>query len=217
VSSGSERAALIVQADGLQWMAATAAPAHTSVVTSLPDISELSAMDLASWRAWFIAAARAVMRWVPESGSAIFYQSDIRHAGVWVDKSHLVQLAAEAEAAALVWHTIVCRRPPGTPSWGRASYSHMLCVTRGPIRAPAAPSVHVMPSAGASSWSRGMGMTACEEACRYLREQTETRTVVDPFCGRGSVLRVARESGFDVIGVEISAKRCRIARALLAR
>jgi hypothetical protein len=211
----SERSRLIVQADGLAWLAQTPAPENTSVITSLPDVSELQ-LDFAAWRAWFVAAARAVVRWVPASGSAIFYQSDIRHAGAWVDKGYLIMQAAEAEAATLVWHTIVCRRPAGTPSWGRASYSHMLCVTRGAIRAPAAASVHVLPSAGPTSWSRGMGAAAGEQACRYLRDQTETRLVVDPFCGRGGVLRVASDLGFDVIGIEISAKRCRAARTALA-
>ena len=35
-----------------------------------------------------------------------------------------------------------------------------------------------------------MGVTACEVACRYLADETETRTIVDPFCGRGTVLAV---------------------------
>jgi len=50
-----------------------------TAVTSLPDISELAPFQLEAWRAWFIAAASTVIRWVPEGGVAIFYQSDIRH------------------------------------------------------------------------------------------------------------------------------------------
>jgi Domain of unknown function (DUF309) len=207
---------LIVQGDGLAWLARHPADAQASVITSLPDVSELPELGFDGWRAWFVDAARVVLRWLPAAGSAIFYQSDIRHAGVWVDKGYLVMRAAEAEGVPLVWHKIVCRRPAGTATWGRASYSHMLCFTRGALAAPARASADVLPDAGEMAWSRAMGSAACEVACRYLREQTATRVVVDPFCGRGSVLATASALGFDVIGVELSGKRCRAARALIA-
>jgi hypothetical protein len=62
-----------------------------------------------------------------------------------------------------------------------------------------------------------MGSAACVLACDHLRHETETRCVVDPFCGRGSVLAVAAALGFDVIGIESNARRCRATRSLLAR
>jgi hypothetical protein len=37
------------------------------------------------------------------------------------------------------------------------------------------------------------------------------KTILDPFCGQGSVLTVANASGFNAVGVELSQKRCRIA------
>jgi hypothetical protein len=212
-ASSSSRA--IVHGDGLRWMREQPAPAHASIVTSLPDVSELSELSFAEWRAWFVDSARAVLRWLPPAGLAIFYQSDVLHAGVWVDKAHLVLTAADAEGAALVWHKIVCRLPPGTEHYGRASYSHMLCLTRDQLPEPRAASPDVLPSAGKKSWTRGMGSTACELACEYLRTHSATRVVVDPFCGRGSVLAVASRMGFDVIGVELSARRCRAARAAI--
>lgn len=60
-----------------------------------------------------------------------------------------------------------------------------------------------------------MGVEACRVACAYLKHETTTRTVVDPFCGQGTVLAVANAFGFDAIGVDLSAKRCRAARRLL--
>jgi DNA modification methylase len=57
-----------------------------------------------------------------------------------------------------------------------------------------------------------MGVTACTVACRFIRDNTKTRTIVDPFCGRGTTLAVANELGFDAIGVDLGGKRCRFAR-----
>jgi hypothetical protein len=203
----------IVQADGLLWLREHPAAPQTSVVTSLPDLSELPQFEYVAWRAWFIETARAVLHWLPDQGCAIFYQSDTLYAGAWVDKAQLVLTAAEAANVTLAWHKIVCRRAPGTHVFGRASYSHMLCLVRGDVPRLRSASPDVLPDDGAKSWTRGMGSAACELACVYLRDATHTRLVVDPFCGRGSVLAVASRLGFDVLGVELSAKPCRAARA----
>jgi tRNA G10 N-methylase Trm11 len=39
--------------------------------------------------------------------------------------------------------------------------------------------------------------------------------VLDPFCGQGTVLALANAFGFDAIGVDLSKKRCKIARNLV--
>jgi hypothetical protein len=206
----------IVHAEALAWLDANPAAPCTSIVTSLPDVSEVPALGFDAWRAWFVRAARHVVRWVPDDSVAIFFQSDIRHAGVWVDKGYLVVRAAEEERASLLWHKIVCRKPPGTIAHGRASYSHMLCVTRGaPPATVRHPGPDVLPDAGFMPWSRAMGEAACRAACRFLREETRTRTVVDPFCGSGTALAVANAMGFDAVGIDLSVRRCKAARRLV--
>lgn len=205
---------IIVQAEALAWMDANAAPAGASVVTSLPDVSECSHLDLATWKAWFVAAAERVIAWTPPEGVSVFFQSDIRHEGVIVDKGYLVMKAAEQSGASVLWHKIVCRKPPGTIAFGRPSWSHMLCVARAARPTPKRPGPDVMPDAGFMPWSRAMGVRACEAACSYLRDEVGAKVVVDPFCGRGTVLAVANAMGLDALGVELSAKRCKAARAL---
>lgn len=211
----SKGARTIVQGEALAWMSENEAPTDASVVTSLPDVSERSDLDFDGWKEWFVLAARRVVAWTPRRGVAIFFQSDIRHGETLVDKSHLVMRAAEAEGASLLWHKIVCRRRPGTISFGRPSWSHMLCVARETRPTPKRPGPDVLPDAGFMPWSRAMGVAACEVACEYLRDEVLARVVVDPFCGRGTVLAVANAMGLDAIGVELSAKRCRAARSLV--
>ena len=212
-----EPARLVIQAEALAWLREHPAEPTDAIVTSLPDFSELPALGpgLDGWKRWFIDAAAELMRWVAPGMPALFFQSDVRHQGRWIDKAFLVQQAAELCGATLVFHKIVCRHPPGTLTQGRASYSHLLAFTRdGAELIPKKPSADVLPDAGEMPWSRAMGTRACEAACRFLLDETSARRVVDPFCGKGTVLAVANALGLNALGVELSAKRCRGARSL---
>lgn len=210
--AGPAPSRVVFQADALAWMDATPASEDASVITSLPDVSELP-LSFDAWRAWFVGAARRVLAWIPRDGVAIFYQSDIRHHGAWIDKGHLVHLAADDAGMPLLWHHVVCRKPPGTVALGRPSYSHMMCFARPGSAASMHPhGPDVLPDAGAMPWSRAMGVSACRAACTYLLRATRTRVVVDPFCGNGTALAVANAMGLDAIGVDLAAKRCKAAR-----
>lgn len=205
----------VIQGDALAWLDEHPAEPGSSVITSLPDVSELPELGLEGWRSWFIAAAERVLAWVPDDGVAIFYQSDIRWENVWIDKAHLVHCAVDNAGQKLVFHKIVCRSAPGTISWGRASYSHLLCAAKAALAGSRKPGPDVLPDAGAMPWSRAMGVEACRLACSFLRDNTSTRRVVDPFCGKGTALAVANTYGFDALGVERSGRRCRAARKLI--
>jgi tRNA G10 N-methylase Trm11 len=72
----------------------------------------------------------------------------------------------------------------------------------------------VLPTLGKMTWARAMGIDACHATCRFLLAHTACRTVVDPFCGVGSMLAAANAHGLDAIGVERSPKRAARARTL---
>lgn len=202
--------------DALGWLArAGTLPDDYAFVTSLPDSSEVK-LDFEAWERWFVAAAGAVLRAAHEQSVAVFYQSDVKQEGRWVDKGFLVQLAAREAGARLLFHKIVCRAPAGTVTPGRPSYAHLMCFSRGAVLSsePSAHFADVLPSMGKMTWTRAMGLAACEATCAFLRAATSTRVVVDPFCGVGSMLAVANAYGFDAIGVELSAKRAARAREL---
>jgi hypothetical protein len=204
----------VYASEALDWLAKNPAAPGTSVVTSLPDVSELQGRHFPTWRSWFLDAAERVIRWVPAEGVAIFFQSDILERGVWVDKGYLVQRAAEAADAALVWHKIVCRVPPGNVSRGRAGYSHLLCVAPAGRPPPRVPAPDVLPELGEMPSQKAMGVAACVLACRYLLDETPTRVVLDPFCGQGTLLAVANALGLAAIGVDRNGRACRAARKL---
>ncbi len=201
-------------ADAIEWLARQEVLAGCSIITSLPDVTELPGVGFAEWQGWFKRAAALVLSRTPPTGVALFYQTDVKRAGAWVDKAYLIQCAAEDAGVRLLFHQIVCRKPPGTATSGGAGYSHLLCFSSGLSALPGRGTADVLPDAGAMTWVRAIGLAACRAACRFVLEETPTRTVVDPFCGVGTVLAVANELGLDAIGIELNQKRARKARSL---
>lgn len=201
-------------ADALEWLQLQQVLEGCSFVTSLPDLSEFPGMSLNDWKNWFQSAAELIFSRCPDDGVAIFYQTDIKVGGSWVDKGFLCQKAAEKSGVELISHKIVCRVPPGMTTFGRPAYSHLLCFSRSVRPESSVSFPDVLPEPGAVTWVRGMGVKACQLACRMVVRYTATRTIVDPFCGHGSVLSVANQMGLDAVGVDLSFKRVRKARAL---
>ena len=186
---------------------------RTSFLTSLPDVSEVG-MSVPAWKQWFVDTAMLALNRCSDEGVCIFFQSDIKSEGQWVDKSYLCLKAAEAVGSALLWRKVVCRCDPGTVTMGRPSFSHLLCFSRGvrdDVKDIRNCSPDVLPVC-TQGWVRGMGLEAALLACQYISNSTSTRTVVAPFCGIGTALAVANSLGLDAIGVEISGRRVSRAR-----
>jgi len=200
--------------DGVAYLARGPLPADHAIVTSLPDHSELPALGIDGWRRWFVDTVALACRAVADEAVAIFYQTDVKHDGRWIDKSHLVLAGADAAGSHTLWHKIVCRVAPGTITFGRPAYAHMVCVSRNRRLAPGDSTPDVLPSLGTMTWSRAMGAAACEAAVRFVAS-IGARSVVDPFCGMGSVLAAANAHGLDAVGVELSRRRAARARRAL--
>ena len=201
--------------DGVAYLRRGGLPADHAVVTSLPDASELPALGFEGWRTWFVEASALACTAVADEAVTVFFQTDVKRDGRWVDKAHLVLTGADRAGAHLLWHKVVCRAPPGITTFGRPAYAHLLCLSRGLRLPPGRSSPDVLPRLGEMTWARAMGREACDAVARFLVADTACRTVVDPFCGVGTMLAVANAHGLDAIGVELSPKRAERARRLV--
>ncbi len=205
---------VVHHADAIAWLKEQPILNGCSIITSLPDISEFPKLSLNEWKAWFVDAAALVLSKCPDEGITIFYQSDIKKDGVWIDKSFLCQQTAQNAGHELIAHKIVCRSPAGTNTFGSPGYSHLLCFAK-TLRPDISTSLpDVLPEAGEVTWTRGMGTKACELACQMVLNFTNTRTIVDPFCGHGTVLAIANELGLDAVGIEHKLKYSKKAESL---
>jgi hypothetical protein len=202
---------IVHHGDGVAFLARGRLPDDHAIFTSLPDHSELPSLGVDGWRSWFVDTVALACRAIADEAVAVFYQTDVKHDGRWIDKGHLVLLGADAAGSALLWHKIVCRAPAGATTFGRPAYAHLVCVSRERRVSPAASTPDVLPSLGTMRWSRAMGSAACDVAIRFIAS-TGARTVVDPFCGQGTALAAANVHGLHAIGVELSRRRVAKAR-----
>lgn len=201
----------VICGDGIAFLERAPLPADHAIITSLPDVSELPKLGLDGWRAWFVETVALACRALADDAVAVFYQTDIKHDGRWVDKGHLVMCGADAAGSHALWHKVVCRVAPGTTTFGRPAYAHLISLSRSRRVAPGASTPDVLPSLGTMTWSRAMGAAACDVAVKFVAS-CGMRVVVDPFCGLGSALAAANAHGLDAIGVELSRRRAAGAR-----
>lgn len=202
----------VVHDDAVSWLAARPGEAGCSVIATLPDVSELG-VSLARWREFFVEAARVALLATADDGLCVFFQTDNKHAGRWISKAGLVLRVSDELGIPLVFHKIVCRKPPGSLLHGRPGYSHLLAFSRRGVDDVAHPTPDVLPDLGVMPWSHSMGTRAAEAAVAAIRRISPTTTrILVPFCGIGTALAVANAHGFDVVGIERNRKRAEAAR-----
>lgn len=192
----------VLNADSLPWL-----QKHCEVgaiITSLPDADEVF-MTLADWRLWFTRAVRLCMQAASPDSCSIFYQTDRKHNGTLISKSHLVIRQASTAGVRLLWHKIVLRRDIGSVDLYRPGFTHMMAFS---ANMSAGASTADVFEAGKMIYRNAMGLNAAELAIRFACRKAE-HLIVDPFCGRGSVLATANALGFNSLGIDIDDAQCR--------
>ena len=199
------RSRTVLNADATAWLLD-----HDDVgaiVTSLPDAFEVDE-PVEQWRYWFARAVNLCMRAASPESCAIFYQTDRKHDCQLISKAQLVLDQAEKVGVRLLWHKIVLRRPVGAVDLYRPTFTHMMAFSRDMSAGAATPDVM---EAGAMLYRNAMGLNAAQHAIEFATSKMSDCMVVDPFCGRGSVLAVANALGHDSLGIDIDDQQCRLA------
>jgi len=92
------------------------------------------------------------------------------------------------------------------------TFSHLLAFSgpRGGVTARAERcSIPDVFDRGDMVWARATGFVAAQKVCQWLQHELLVSSILDPFCGSGTILAAANHTGLAAIGVEINAKRAR--------
>lgn len=197
----------VICGDAVEWCVKH--PEYGPVVTSPPDANELG-VDISEWSPWFDEALLACLVVTGEKFPAVFYVTDRRHTGQIFSKADAVLAAAGSAGYHVLWHKIALRRDPGKLDLYRPTYSHMIAVgppgTRG---GKATPDVF---DRGHVLYPNGMGWRAATMAVEYVSAYAKGVPVVNPYCGRGTVLAAAQAAGLRAVGIDNDPDQCELAR-----
>lgn len=200
----------VVCADALEWLGGQELDAI--VFTSLPDAAELD-MDVGEWVGWYRGALQALGQAIVGAGPLLLYQTDRREGGRLVSKAGLAIEVLAGAGMVLRRHVVCLARPVGTVDRYRPTYTHLLAFARtnGSV-APGADTVW----RGEQVYPNGIGLVAAWHGIKMARgpEWRDVQLVVDPFCGRGTILAMAEALGMDALGVDIDPAQCERARQL---
>jgi ribosomal protein L7/L12 len=166
---------------------------------------------VANYREWYHETVALILSRLAPHAVAIFYMSDGRHEGLWLDKSYIAQRAAEASGCALLFHKIALFDSDlvamsRTQGKGRPKYSHLLAFSRTACAgerwfdAAATPDIF---ERGEMRWSRAMGDTACVTACLLVRAADAAATTASVTDTADAV----RSSG--AVGADVATRRNR--------
>lgn len=189
--------------DAIKYLKAMPDYSLPSTITSLPDAEEVG-MNFEDWEDWFISSCQLILRKVARDQFVFFYQTDRKREGGIINKSFLVNLAAQKQYIKPIFHKIVLKRDIGVVSLFRPGYTHLLCFSHKLKIGKATPDVI---ECGEMLYKNAMGMNAAKVCLDMVGDRSDT--IFDPFCGMGSVLRISNKYGKKAIGVDISIDQCR--------
>ncbi|KAJ9462222.1 hypothetical protein DIPPA_07843 [Diplonema papillatum] len=209
----------VVCSDAMEWMRQVGV-IRGCVISGLPDVSEMLELGDAGYAAWFSEAVTQIVTRLDDGMIACFHQTDTRINRIdTLSKAELVFRAVRESKAnvTLLWHKVALATPCGVCKVGRPSFTHMICYVKGPadpVRVNRCNRLLKVPDCmdrGTLLWSRGMGVIAAMKTIEYIKCYLDTSdvTIVDPFCGHGTIPAVANTLGLPSIGIDLSTKCCK--------
>lgn len=201
----------IICQDALVWLKSQKSNSLTNIVTGIPDLDEVG-MTSAKYLEFFEKSVDLIFQKVHSSSYVIFMVTDRKHQKVWIDKSFLISQVAHRHGIPLRWHKIILLRPVGSTHIQRPTYQHFLCFSRDSGPGEATPDLLMC---GKKAYKNASCPVATAHAIDFLKRYAPSKSVIDPFVGRGTVLEIAQRKGFTGIGVDLDPRQCSAARELL--
>jgi len=136
-----------------------------------------------------------------DDGIIFFYQTDRRYKGQIIDKksiisNHFLNVGKYNN----VFSKIILTHTPHTINFYRPTYSNLFAFSKKQTSYNKQPDVIM---SGKKIYKNAMGYNAITLCIDYLKKKDIKGTIIDPFCGKGSVLKIANDFGYNAIGVDI--------------
>jgi len=200
----------VIQAEALAWLNGQEPDSYLAIVTSLPDPEEVG-ISIQKWKTWIAAVAESIDRVLDPRGIAVFYQTDRRVNGEILDKKSRISAAFYDLGYRTVLSKIALTQNPDTTNLFRPTYTNLFAVSKKATSGQATPDVF---GAGKKVYPNATGLKAATVALEYVRSQVGDVVILDPFCGQGSILKIANDLGLDSIGIDIDESQVLKARKL---
>ena len=194
--------------DAMDWLDREGG--YKAIITSLPDMEEVGMVE-SNWSSWILNACFKLQDALDDDGVIFFYQTDRRFSGRVIDKKNLISKAFSINGYSMILSKVVLKREPEVVSLFRPSYTNLFAFSRNITSGKPTPDVI---RAGNMLYKNAMGFDAIKMCLDFISNKVDTDTILDPFCGMGSVLKVANDMGFHSVGVDIDKKQCKEARKL---
>lgn len=177
------------------------------IITSMPDMEEVG-LDMDAWLIWVKKTCGLLMQSLDETGLIFFYQTDRKYKGTVIDKKSLITQQFVEAGYKNILSKIVLKQEPETANLYRPTYTNLFCFSKTVLAGKATPDVIY---AGKMLYKNAMGFNAVKACIDFVQDKTDHKCIYDPFCGQGSVLKIANLSGFNAVGVDIDQNQCTLA------
>lgn len=166
------------------------------------------------YKKWFVRTLQLIFQRVPIGQCVILTQTDAKilsndgNVVSWMDKSYMCISEAEKFNCTLLWHKIAIDSQAEISSH-RPCYTHLLCFGKSFQFHTSQFLTPDVIDRGLMTWEKATGLEACLLCLAFLRYVVNAPCVINPFCGKGTILAVANYFGLRSIGIEVMPKRAR--------
>ena len=180
------------------------------IITSLPDMEEIG-MNLKNWENWIIDTLYNIINSADDDAVIFFYQTNRKYKGKIIDKNYLISDVFLNNGFNKIFSKIVLKKEPNKIDLFRPTYTNLFAFSKKIKSGKATPDVIY---SGKMIYKNAMGFNAVKSCIEFLNNKKIKDTVIDPFCGRGSVIHICNKLGFDSIGIDICKEQIKKAELL---